>query len=53
MHRTQKLCAIIVDSNGRETVVSGKPYNHDVPAYTKKLIAYPKDKVDLIDVSST
>ena len=45
MHRTQKLCAIAVDISGRETVVSGKPYNHDVPAYTKRLIAYPKDKV--------
>jgi hypothetical protein len=47
MHRTRKLCAVIVDTLGRECLANNQP-NLDSPLrpiYGRKLSAQPRDKV--------
>lgn len=49
MRQTQRLCAVMVENSGRETVVRSKPccLKQSPPMHVDRLTANPKEKVGL------
>jgi len=47
MHRTRKLCAVIVETLGQECLANSQPRLEpsSTPVYDRKLSAQPRDKV--------